>query len=410
MRRSDYPSIDESDKRMLFSERQYLRMFGKLVVLLSLAGVALAVSLSDVPSPVYLGILIVASVLAILGGFAATWTQTLLLDFESSVCISTRGPQFLAKAKVTSLVEVDYVLLCREAPADSAALDNARYSLSIVFPDKQISIFGRRIDENPDQLANTIADQLDKPLRVTELYREAREAPKNPTWASGVMWTAMLTVAGIMLWPVISGSRPLISQSGSGRRGLFTISDASSVGYDQGVRQYQVGDYVQAEKTLRAAQKESPHDAEIVNMLAYSLAEQGRLDEALETANRALKLAPISGNIIDTVAEMHERRKEFVPAADLYAKALQHMAVEDTGETNTKFGRTLIALDRNSEAKQHLLDAIKYPSFRWDPLARRLLKELYPNIKLPKTKSLPMPSPMMNMRGGPRMMPMAIRP
>ena len=405
MRISNYPSIDVSDKRMLFSERQYLRMAGKLLILFSLAGVALATSLPDVPPAAYFTILFAAGILVILGGIVSFWTQTVLLDFENAVCVSKCGPQFMARLNTIPLADSDHVLLTREGQDETGEVDSARCSLSVAFPERQILLFNRRKDEGTVELANTIADHLDRPLRVTELYPESRVAPRNTWWVSGVMWTAMLTVAGIMLWPVISGSRPLLAQFGGGRKGIFADSETVLTPYQKGVSQYGMGQFVEAEKTFREAHKATPKDAEIVNMLAYSLAEQGKMDAALETANEALKLEPGSGNITDTVAEMYERRKEFEPAAEWYARALQRIDIKEAAETNTKYARTLIALDRKSEAKKHLLNAVKFPNPRWDQYARRLLLKLDPTIKLPR----PIPSPTLNLRG-PVRMPMMLRP
>jgi len=332
---------------ILFEGDRPVSVSGRFLVLLSLAVAATVASLPDLSYVAYIASLIAASTFTVLGGMMSFWTNTVLLDFKHAVCIRRRG--FLLFTKVESLSQdtIERIILRREDLDRFGSTDSSIYSLLIFFPGKEVVLFNRWSDERAIHLSNVISDRLELPLRVEEIQgNPGPNTTQGPAWLSGVMWIAMLSVAGVMLWPVISGSRPIIAQSTGGRRGLSFVSDSRFQTYQQGISEYYAGRFAEAEKSFRRAEKENPGSAEILNMLAYSLAEQGKMDDALDTANSALKLAPLSGNIIDTVAEMHERRNELSSAAELYSKALKYMKPSDSGETNTKFGRTLIALSR----------------------------------------------------------------
>jgi len=121
-------------------------------------------------------------------------------------------------------------------------------------------------------------------------------------------------------------------------------------------------------------------------MLAYAQAEQHKMDDALKTAKQALALAPESGNILDTVGEMHERRGEYAQAAKYYREALKRLsagAPGDSSETHTKLARTLVALHRPAEAIPHLDAALRYPNPQWVRAGQALLRQIAPNHPLP---------------------------
>jgi tetratricopeptide (TPR) repeat protein len=134
---------------------------------------------------------------------------------------------------------------------------------------------------------------------------------------------------------------------------------------------------------LAQATRESSHDPEALNLLAYAQAEQNKLDQALATAEAALKAARGSANIIDTVGEMHERRREFTKAESYYADALSRMSPFESCETHTKLARTLIALHRPAAAIPHLNMALRYPQQPWADLAAHLLRSIAPGREVP---------------------------
>jgi tetratricopeptide (TPR) repeat protein len=62
--------------------------------------------------------------------------------------------------------------------------------------------------------------------------------------------------------------------------------------YDEGVELVEKGDFGKARRAFEQANRKSPRDADILNMLAYSQRKSGRLDRAIETYQQALKLRP----------------------------------------------------------------------------------------------------------------------
>jgi tetratricopeptide (TPR) repeat protein len=105
-------------------------------------------------------------------------------------------------------------------------------------------------------------------------------------------------------------------------------------------------------------------NASQLNNQAYTYANAGQLDQALAAAKAASALTPQDGNIVDTVAEMHQRRKEYKEAEALYVKALVLQSGGGSSETHFKFGQTLAALSKKTDAISHLQTAASMdPSF-----------------------------------------------
>ena len=145
--------------------------------------------------------------------------------------------------------------------------------------------------------------------------------------------------------------------------------------YALGVQQYGQKQYSAAEKSLRAAIKQNPKDAQSLNMLAYALIEQKKSDEALKTAKLALQYAPGDGTIMDTVGEMHQRRKEWKSAAEFYEKALARMSYATSGQTHEKYGETLLQLGKKDDAITHFRQALRDMG-EWGRKARKKLNEM----------------------------------
>jgi Flp pilus assembly protein TadD len=62
--------------------------------------------------------------------------------------------------------------------------------------------------------------------------------------------------------------------------------------YDQGMELVKAGDFAKARRSFEQANRKSPRDPDVLNMLAYSQRKSGRLDRAIETYQQALKLRP----------------------------------------------------------------------------------------------------------------------
>jgi hypothetical protein len=116
-----------------------------------------------------------------------------------------------------------------------------------------------------------------------------------------------------------------------------------------------------------------PQTADGYNNLAYTYANQGKLDLALNAARTALRMAPQDGNILDSVAEMHQRRKEYRQAATYYALALSRQPNGGITETHEKYGETLIALGDKVNGIRHLQTAARDSR---SPYGARALQQL----------------------------------
>lgn len=116
--------------------------------------------------------------------------------------------------------------------------------------------------------------------------------------------------------------------------------------------------------------------ADGLNNLAYTYANQGNLDAALLTAKRAQQMAPNDGNIMDSLAEMYQRRKDFKKAAPLYVKAIALQGGGGITETNAKYGETLISLGKKKEAIPYLQRAARNNQDRYGIRAQQLLQQL----------------------------------
>jgi tetratricopeptide (TPR) repeat protein len=194
---------------------------------------------------------------------------------------------------------------------------------------------------------------------------------------AGLVATGLLCVLLAMTWPVLNGTKKLrlpslaIPDSTRGRGSRVPIYHP----YRVGVEAYYRGDYAEAEKLFRQASDASPGDPDPQNMLAYALAGQNRMEEALKAAMEAHRRAPAAGYIMDTVGEMHELRREYLKAAEWYRKALDRMTEDESQETHAKYGRTLLALGKLKEARTHLEYAARNRRTRWGTMAHELLQE-----------------------------------
>lgn len=71
---------------------------------------------------------------------------------------------------------------------------------------------------------------------------------------------------------------------------------------------YARADFIAAERAYRDILERDPERADIWNNLAYALAEQGRLDTAMDAIRRALELEPANPNFTDSLIELSNWR------------------------------------------------------------------------------------------------------
>ncbi len=395
MRPDEFPIIMNDCRRLMFRQPPHVRAAGRLAVLAALAIAAGLLLWADLSAVIVRSGLLLCTLLFSVGGLAALWIETLEIAFDKDSFAHTRGLSPHPHHKQGSLALISHVELQKVDRESQDRPDDTRYTLRLVSPDGTLQPFSKWRDNRAANLAVMIADRLERPIRIEPILIKRKMRRKVPGLASGVMLAGMLAVTCVMLWPVISGSRPLIDVGRGMRKGTVGAPGAAAsldprqALFQDGLGFFWAGRYVESEERLRYALRESPGNTEALNMLAYALAEQGKMDEALATAQRSLALAPSSGNILDTVAEMHERRREYAEAAKCYREALRYLDIFESGETRTKFGRTLIALKRRDEALVQLTEAIKYPSPQWDELARRLFKEIAPDREPPEHRNSP---------------------
>jgi tetratricopeptide (TPR) repeat protein len=189
------------------------------------------------------------------------------------------------------------------------------------------------------------------------------------------MWgiaAAVILVLGWQGWPSLrSAGRPLPP-------GMFRFSRGGSWEgpYERGSYLYRIGEFRQAEKEFRRSLELLPANPEALNMLAYALAEQKRVEEALKVALKALDRAPNRWMIIDTVAEMHQRSGAFAAAAAYYRRALRYPEARQVSETACKYGETLLALGNRAEAIRQFQIAADNFEPPWAERARAHLQRL----------------------------------
>ncbi len=159
----------------------------------------------------------------------------------------------------------------------------------------------------------------------------------------------------------------------SPNRGGFNMMGMSNA--QRGVQAYGMKNYATAELYLKRAVKENPGDVQSFNMLAYALADQKKLDQALQAAQKALALAPSDGNILDSVGEMYQRKKDYKNAATYYQRSVKLQRGGGIAETHEKYGETLLALGKKNDAVTQLGFAAA-DAGQWGAKARAKLSSL----------------------------------
>ena len=108
--------------------------------------------------------------------------------------------------------------------------------------------------------------------------------------------------------------------------------------------------YVQAEKEFRAAYKKNKNDPEILNNLAWALYKNGKSEEAIPLAEKAVQLSP-SSHIIDTLGHAYLGVKRYDQAEKQFRRVL------DTAPTE---GSTLDGMGMLYEEKGDFKKAYDY--------------------------------------------------
>lgn len=113
-------------------------------------------------------------------------------------------------------------------------------------------------------------------------------------------------------------------------------------------------DYPGAEKWYRRAEKVRPDDVTILNNLAWILGKQKK-PEALEVGERAIKLAPRNGAVLDTVGRLYMEGGKFDRAVELLGEAVR--LDPTSAATRVNFAKALIGAGQADKAKTELAAA-----------------------------------------------------
>lgn len=369
------PYPDLSRTRLRFGQPIWLPRLGWILVAMAAMGAVFAFILLA-ESVSYRILLQVGSVVGgIQGLLVLLWEETLEIDLSTGMYRHKKGWRLLRRIRCGSLDAFSRLVLRVHSFLNTYGEAVRRYTLTLEQERVCLVLFRNWAEESAMEAAYRIAAQLGRPLEEEPLMR-GRACGFLARGA--LLWGGLAGAFAVMLWPVLSGSRPLWrTEETHFRRGPgVPLPVAGFSAFDSGNYLYSMGDYVGAEAQFRAALRQFPRWADAYNMLAYALAEQEKLDEALETARIAHYLAPRSGYITDTVAEMHERRGELYEAAKFYVQALKQLPESESTETHAKYGRTLLALGQRAEGIVHLKKAARNPGEPYGRKARQMLAEL----------------------------------
>ncbi len=314
------------------------------------------------------------------GLLATLWEELFILRLDERSFELRRGCFPIRSTKSGGISEVAQVSLESDRTANLYGEIESSEVLRLALASHRITMTMEWPEVAPEDAALKIADALGQPL-----VRQARgpHAARTRKWiergVQSAAWAGTLAVAIVMLIPVMRAGRSFRPMTPGGSR--FGGTGWFSAGIDR----YYRGDFAGAEEALRKSIDRRPNDPQVYNMLAYAEAEQNRLQEALKAAEKAVSLAPRDGNIIDTVAEMHQRLGEFELAAGLYEEALAHETPPERPESHFKYARTLLSLHRKREAIKQLQACLGLRYTPWAARARELLAELRrndPSIKV----------------------------
>jgi pentatricopeptide repeat protein len=139
-------------------------------------------------------------------------------------------------------------------------------------------------------------------------------------------------------------------------------------------------DLGRAQDSIRVMQellKENPDDATVLNFIGYTYVEQGvQLDDAAQLLEKARRLKPDSGFILDSVGWLHFVRGEYDQALDYLKRA--SAKVPDDPVIYEHLGDTYVKLGRLDEARQSYRHSLKIKA---SEKVREKLQKLLQNEK-----------------------------
>jgi tetratricopeptide (TPR) repeat protein len=139
--------------------------------------------------------------------------------------------------------------------------------------------------------------------------------------------------------------------------GISLLPDEAQLFYARALEQANLGDTAAAEADLRQVLSLEPDNADAMNALGYTLADQtDRLQEALELVEKALKLKPDDGAILDSMGWVRFRMGQAAEAVGFLRAA--HAKQQDV-EIAAHLGEALWASNQRDEARKIWADARK---------------------------------------------------
>jgi tetratricopeptide (TPR) repeat protein len=133
------------------------------------------------------------------------------------------------------------------------------------------------------------------------------------------------------------------------------------------------GLFAQAEEAYAAAVALDPASARAHHGVARVLASRGRLPQALEEAEAALRAAPNDAEIQNTVGYVHERMLRFDEAADAYSRYLALLSAADRAD-KVGWARSHINFLRSYSGKKPF-ENVSAPGLRQHTIPFRLLDD-----------------------------------
>ncbi|MEP6756802.1 MAG: tetratricopeptide repeat protein [Chthonomonadales bacterium] len=365
----------------------------RIVVFLSAASSLVVLAAMDSDDPHRWPTAGLAALTAIICFCALRWSTTVVLDRESGIVTIKTVRPFGVSVAEHSVREGWDLLLLNQQTLNAYGEQELASNLYLVHRavNQKVCLNGLAVGKSLEEVAADLRDQFGIPIRREQRVIQPASSSTHKMITRS-FWAAMFGATIVMMWPLLSGKAKFKQLS----LPSFTQPERENP-YQVGMRDLNAGRFVDAEKSFREV-TETPGSGlrkdDAYNDLAYALSGQNRMDEALDAAEHALKINPTSGNILDTVGEMHELRKEYLPAVDFYKKALVELGNTDTTETNAKLGRTLATLDRLDEATPYL---VKVANTRWNgqsqdwpKIARQIIWDRKIKVTLkPRMKSRP---------------------
>lgn len=372
------PLTDIDSNPLQFGQPPWRRAMAAILGLAALGAIpALLLAPVPLPRPLPDALAAAAALVACACIAAMRWTEALTVDLRARAYRYARGFGGRARVEEGSLDDVRRLEMSIRPRLDFVGQPAPRYGLCLRAGDDTVPVLRGQPEEVALPAASRLAERIHCSLEAVPqpaASRRAACAARLGRYAAvSAVWISLLSVVVVMLWPTLRQPSMLLA---SWSRTDTTDVDGRQMA-DLGLQQYWHGRLRDSENTLRRTVQLYPRDSDSWNTLAYVLADQGKLNDALDAAEQAHKVDPLSGNIMDSVGEMHERRGELRDAVKWYESALARLVPYDAVETNAKLGRTLLALGRRDEAIVRLTEATRYGRSQWSDLADRLLKNAH---------------------------------